>query len=197
MENMKFKTNHYAKRQFTDPIFDGVTEIEFEPHRNRIDIGKKVSINKVINKILICGLPGAGKSTLARPMAVSIGAVWFNGDALRQNINKDLGFSISDRIEQAKRMGWLCDRVVEAGGIALADFVCPTPETRDAFGEAFVIWINRIDVSRYEDTNHLFVPPRHYDVEINASMTPLHALCAALNAWKKLDEPSFLQPLRI
>jgi adenylylsulfate kinase-like enzyme len=43
----------------------------------------------------------------------------FNADAVRENINRDPGFSPEDRIEQARRMGWLCDRVVEAGGTAI------------------------------------------------------------------------------
>src|SRR6266702_4679108 len=64
-------------------------------------------------KILIMGLPGAGKTTLAEAVARRLNAVHFNADALRQNVNKDLGFSEDDRIEQARRMGWLCDQVVK------------------------------------------------------------------------------------
>jgi hypothetical protein len=137
------------------------------------------------NKILICGLPGSGKTTLAKSLATCISAVWFNGDAVRKNINCDLGFSLRDRIVQAKRMGWLCDRVIEAGGIALADFVCPTPETREAFGTAFVIWINRIDASQYEDTNALFIAPTRFNVEIDKSMSPSQALTVTLDVWRK------------
>jgi adenylylsulfate kinase len=110
------------------------------------------------NKIFICGLPGSGKTTLAKSSAKCIG-VWFNGNAVRKNINCDLCFSLRDGILQAKRMGWLCDRVIEAGGIALADFVCPTPETREAFGAAFVVWINRTDASQYEDADAAFIAP--------------------------------------
>ena len=84
-------------------------------------------------KLLIMGLPGAGKTTLAKTLVHRSGAVHFNADAVRENINKDLGFTEADRIEQATRMGWLCDRVVESGGIAVADFICPTEETRAAF----------------------------------------------------------------
>ena len=36
-------------------------------------------------------------------------------------------------------MGWMCERVVEAGGTVIADFVCPTDETRNTFGDAFTI----------------------------------------------------------
>ena len=122
-------------------------------------------------KILIMGLPGAGKTTLATALLRRINAVHFNADAVRREINRDLGFSPADRVEQARRMGWLCDRVVEAGGYAVADFVCPTPETRAAFaagGSAFVVWADRIQHGRFADTNRLFVPPTEYDVRVGA-----------------------------
>jgi len=123
-------------------------------------------------KILIMGLPGAGKTTLARPLARRLTAVLFNADEVRANINKDLGFTPADRIEQARRMGWLCDRVAEAGCVAVADFICPTPETRDAFGAAFTVWVDRIDRGRFEDTNRLFVPPEAYDLRVSAEGPP-------------------------
>ncbi len=118
------------------------------------------------------GLPGAGKTSLARELAPALGAVLFNADEVRANINKDLGFSPEDRIEHARRMGWLCDRVTEAGGVAIADFVCPTPETRKAFGAAFVIWMDRVAQSRFADTNRLFAPPQRYDIRIPAEGSP-------------------------
>lgn len=126
-------------------------------------------------KILIMGLPGAGKTTLARVLAPRLNAVLFNADEVRTHINKDLGFSEPDRIEQARRMGWLADQVVKAGGFAIADFICPTPVTRSAFeeaGEAFVVWLNRIKSSRFEDTNQMFVPPERADVVVEPEGTP-------------------------
>src|SRR5437016_2985268 len=98
-------------------------------------------------KILIFGLPGAGKTSLARTLAPMLNAVVF--DEVRANINRDLGFSHADRIEHARRMGWMCDRVVEAGGTAIADFICPTPETRQAFGAAFTVWVDRVSKVRF------------------------------------------------
>jgi adenylylsulfate kinase len=117
-------------------------------------------------KILIMGLPGSGKTTLARYLALKLKAVHFNADEVRSNINKDLGFSIEDRIEHARRMGWLCDQVTKADHWALADFVCPTKSTREAFGPAFVIWMNTINEGRFEDTNRMFEYPNpdEYDV---------------------------------
>lgn len=127
-----------------------------------------------IKKILVMGLPGSGKTTLAETLAPMLNAVHFNADEIRENINKDLGFSIEDRIEQARRMGWLCDKVVNTGSYAIADFICPTPETRAAFGDAFVIWVDRISESRFPDTDRLFVPPDHCDARVTAEGTPEH-----------------------
>lgn len=113
----------------------------------------------MIRKILIMGLPGSGKTTLAQALGKKLRAVHWNADDVRANINKDLGFSQADRIEQARRMGWLCDRVVEAGNWAVADFICPTPQTRAAFGPSTIIWMDTIKEGRFADTNRLFVPP--------------------------------------
>ncbi len=142
----------------------------------------------VVLKILVMGLPGAGKTSLARTLAPSLGAVLFNADEVRANINKDLGFSLEDRIEHARRMGWLCDRVVEASGIAIADFVCPTEETRAAFGAAFVVWMDRISQGRFLDTNRLFAPPRSYDIRVSPQGSPeewASSICAQVTRERK------------
>ena len=119
-------------------------------------------------KILIMGLPGSGKTTLAKELAPRIGAVWFNADDVRENITYHLGFSEEDRIKQAETMRWLCDRATKAGHFAISDFICPTPATREAFdvSDAFVIWIDRIEEGRFEDTNKMFVPPEEWDVRV-------------------------------
>lgn len=131
-------------------------------------------MREVVRKILVMGLPGSGKTTLARVLARRLNAVLFDADEVRENVNRDLGFSLPDRIEQARRMGWLCDQVIKTGGFAIADFVCPTPETRAAFGDAFVVWVDRIARSRFEDTNALFVPPERHDVRVIARGSPEH-----------------------
>ena len=126
-------------------------------------------------KILIMGLPGAGKTTLAKQLALRLNAVHFNADDVRANVSKDLGFSEPDRVEQARRMGWLCNQVVKVGCFAIADFICPTPATRAAFlhgGEAFVIWLDRIQVGTFADTNRMFVPPDRFDLRVTAHGPP-------------------------
>jgi len=125
-----------------------------------------------MRKILIMGLPGAGKTTLAMALAPLLNAVVFNADAVRANLSRDLGFSHDDRVEHARRMGWMCDRVVEAGGTVIADFICPTEETRQAFGDAFVIFVDRIAEGRFADTNRMFVPPEHVDLRVSPEGAP-------------------------
>lgn len=130
-----------------------------------------------MKKILIMGLPHSGKTTLAQALAPLLRAVHFNADAVRENINKDLGFSVEDRIEQARRMGWLCDRAVEAGHYAIADFVCPTFETRHAFGSdgSFRVYVNTDKHTPYEDTKALFEPPEWSSYNVYTQDAEFHA----------------------
>jgi hypothetical protein len=117
------------------------------------------------------GLPGAGKTTLARVLAPRLNAVHFNADDVRREINRDLGFTAADRVEQARRMGWLCDQVVKTGCFAVADFICPTKEARAAFEadqSSFIVWVDRVRQSRFEDTDRIFVAPERYDLRVVA-----------------------------
>jgi hypothetical protein len=156
------------------------------------DGGDECRGEKVKQKILLMGLPGAGKTTLARALAPLLNAVVFNADAVRANLSPDLGFCHADRIEHARRMGWMCDRVVEAGGTVIADFICPTPETRAAFGAAFTIWLNRIEAGRFEDTNRMFVPPDQFDLLVPAEGTPQYWAEQALARLRPAVDPQKL-----
>jgi len=117
-------------------------------------------------KILIMGLPGSGKSTFAEPLAKSLFGIWINADQVREKYD-DWDFSDKGRVRQSQRMKHLSDGVVMAGGVAIADFICPTEETRREFDADFTIWMATIGVGKYEDTNKIFIEPEDYDIRIS------------------------------
>ena len=116
-------------------------------------------------KILICGLPGSGKTTLAEPFAELIGGIWINADAVRKEYD-DWDFSMEGRIRQAQRMRYLSDGIVKAGKIAVADFVCPTEQARQEFAPDYTVWMDTIKEGRFEDTNQIFEPPIKFDYHV-------------------------------
>jgi adenylylsulfate kinase len=116
-------------------------------------------------KILIFGLPGSGKTTLAKPLANLIGGVHINADETRHKYN-DWDFSIEGRLRQASRMRHLADGVVLAGKIAVADFVAPTYEAREQFDADFSVWMDTIEKGRFEDTNAIFQEDKNVDYHV-------------------------------
>lgn len=76
------------------------------------------------------GLSGAGKSTVAnlvesRLHARGVHTIMLDGDNLRHGINKDLGFTAADRVENIRRVGEIAKLMTEAGLIALCSFISP------------------------------------------------------------------------
>jgi adenylylsulfate kinase len=113
-------------------------------------------------RILICGLPGSGKTTLAHALSTLIDCIWYNADAVRNKYN-DWDFSKEGRLRQATRMKKLAD---DSNGHVICDFVAPTNEIRDIFNADYVVWIDTIKLGRFEDTNKVFEPPEHYDIRV-------------------------------
>ena len=120
--------------------------------------------------IQIMGQAGAGKTVLAEALADRINAIHINADKVRAGLNKDLGFELKDRIENARRLGELA-RLLD-NKIVIVDFICPTKETGEAFGKPdILIWVNRIQEGRFEDTNKMWQDPTDCDLEIKTGLT--------------------------
>ncbi|WP_085717771.1 adenylyl-sulfate kinase [Pseudomonas sp. B28(2017)] len=88
--------------------------------------------------ILLTGLPAAGKSTLAQALhaelfARGLQSVVLDGDGLRVGLNRDLGFSDSDRQENIRRASELASLLVENGQIVILAMIAPLVELRDVF----------------------------------------------------------------
>ena len=113
-------------------------------------------------KILIFGLPGAGKTWLAERLQKHLECAWYNADKVREMAN-DWDFSPEGRVRQAGRMKNLADYEKSHGRYVICDFVCPTRQTREEFKPDMVIWLNTIDEGRFEDTNKMFEKPELVD----------------------------------
>ena len=116
-------------------------------------------------RILIMGLPGSGKTTLALELMqlLAPNAVHLNADAIRK-INNDWDFSEEGRIRQAKRMRTLADGIVR--DYAIADFVAPLEEMRRIYNADYIIWVDTIKEGRFEDTNRAFICPDNYNIRV-------------------------------
>ena len=117
--------------------------------------------------ILIMGLPGAGKTTLANELAPKLNAKRLNADEVRKAAN-DWDFSEEGRKRQAKRMAELAIKKKQEGNYIIADFICPTPEARNLFPADIVIWVDTIKEGRFDDTNQMFVKPEKYDFHVTS-----------------------------
>ena len=129
-------------------------------------------------KILIMGLPGSGKTYLAKRMQPILKAAWYNADIVREIAN-DWDCSPEGRIRQSLRMKNLADFEKSQGRIVICDFVCPTSETKKNFNPDITIWMNTIKSGRYEDTNKMFEEPSEVDYEVKEMNDTNHETIAA------------------
>ena len=115
--------------------------------------------------ILIMGLPGAGKTTLANELSKLIECKRLNADEIRKVAN-DWDFSEEGRKRQAKRMADFALKLKNDGDYVVADFICPTPEARSLFPADFIVWVDTIKEGRFDDTNKMFIKPDKYHFQV-------------------------------
>jgi hypothetical protein len=136
-----------------------------------------------MKKILIMGLPGAGKTflaqalkkyledngtTLSLPESLPITGFnskvkWFNADEVRKKYN-DWDFTDAGRIRQSLRMAQFA--LESNADYVICDFVAPLVEMRNNFKADWTIWVDTIKEGRYEDTNKAFIEPEVYDFRV-------------------------------
>jgi len=119
-------------------------------------------------RILIMGLPGSGKTTLALNLIKRLHSAdrtleWFNADDVRK-MHNDWDFSYDGRIRQSLRMRELSDACGK--DFAVCDFIAPLVDMRNNFKADWTIWVDTIKEGRYEDTNKAFVEPEVYDFRV-------------------------------
>ena len=148
-------------------------------------------------KILVCGLPGSGKTWLSERLVKYIkNCAWYNADIVRKFSN-DWDFSREGRIRQANRMKTFADFERDNHRWVICDFVAPTEKAREAFAPEHVIWLDTIKEGRvvssklnelknisnlpfdavslskskeFEDTNKVFETPSKIDTHIKHFM---------------------------
>ena len=127
-----------------------------------------------MKKILIMGLPGSGKTTLASELVPLLKAKWLNDDKVRKAAN-DWDFSEEGRERQAKRMADLAEKYKQKGSYVVCDFICPTPKARELFNADFIVWIDTIKKGKFDDTNAMFVKPEKFDFHVTSQDTKVWA----------------------
>ena len=124
--------------------------------------------------ILIMGLPGSGKTTLANELSKLIECKRLNADEIRKVAN-DWDFSEEGRKRQAKRMSDEALKIKKEGNNVIADFICPTPEARELFPADYIIWVDTIKKGRFEDTNQMFIKPDKFNFHVTTQDAKLWA----------------------
>ena len=140
-------------------------------HLQHVDITKEARALRLGQRPLVLwftGLSGAGKSTIANLVEKKLHAMgrhsyMLDGDNLRHGLNKDLGFTEADRVENIRRVAEVARLMVDAGLIVLTAFISPFRAERDmarnlvGAGEFLEIFVDTpLDVAESRDVKGLY-----------------------------------------
>jgi adenylylsulfate kinase len=134
------------------------------------------------------GLSGSGKSTVANAVEVKLAKIkkhtyLLDGDNVRHGLNRDLGFSDEDRMENIRRIGEVSKLFVDAGVIVLTAFISPFREDRDTVrtlvknGEFIEIFVDTpLEVCEQRDPKGLYAKARRGEIpEFTGISSPYEA----------------------
>ena len=151
-KNIPFKTykedRHLGSMIFIDPISNqtvGCGMINFSLRRSQNIYLQNLSINQKLREkinghkgkvIWLTGISGSGKSTIANALEIELYSKGFktyilDGDNVRNGLNKDLGFTDKDRVENIRRVAEISRLMVNAGLIVIVSFISPFRIERD------------------------------------------------------------------
>ena len=149
-------------------------------HWQALDIDKRVRAEMKGQKpcvVWFTGLSGAGKSTIANTLEKRLSAIGrhtylLDGDNVRHGLNKDLGFTEADRVENIRRVAEVARLMADAGLIVLVSFISPfRAERRMARslmeeGEFFEVFVDTpIDVAETRDPKGLYKKARRGELK--------------------------------
>lgn len=112
-------------------------------HTHRISREQRAQLKNQRSCLLwFTGLSGSGKSTIANALDVALYERGFHtflldGDNVRHGLNKDLGFSDADRVENIRRVGEVCKLFADAGLIVMSAFISPFASDRQMVRKLF------------------------------------------------------------
>lgn len=122
------------------------------------------------------GLSGSGKSTIANALEIRLykmgkHSYLLDGDNVRHDLNKDLGFSDEDRMENIRRIGEVSRLFVDAGLIVISAFISPFKADRNNVrqlvnpGEFIEVFVDTpLEVCEQRDTKGLYQKARKGEV---------------------------------
>lgn len=149
-------------------------------HEQAISVDKRARAELMGQRpcvLWLTGLSGAGKSTIANGVERKLHAMGrhtclLDGDNVRRGLNRDLGFSDADRVENIRRIAEVSKLMVETGLIVIASFICPFKSERrmaralfepGEFIEAFVD--APLAVAEIRDPKGLYARARRGEIE--------------------------------
>ncbi|HSF84166.1 MAG TPA: bifunctional sulfate adenylyltransferase/adenylylsulfate kinase [Acidimicrobiia bacterium] len=124
--------------------------------------------------VFFTGLSGSGKSTIANALMVKLlerggrTVTLLDGDVVRKNLSKGLGFSREDRDTNIQRIGYVASEITKAGGIAICAPIAPYAKTREfnrelisSYGGYVLAWVaTPIEVCEARDRKGLYAKAR-------------------------------------